>query len=282
MTSSVLIPLLTLACMCSAQDLSETLLTTAQWSVRTPENNSNHCLLASGNFTLVLPNMNEDKTAMVQVNRTWVVPANATAKGACGELSSELSLHWLDEVSGKQNVMNLVISKVGRLAALTGIFTRLHTGADKKEEIEMSGQIDLKDFNTLVWPIRYGLSCPVLLQYPLYHAPNPISETFALPSGFGGVVSQETQQTPMAYLVVENIKLEAFREVTLVDQFPESMSQEFYRRKWECEFHMTFDWAPIAVGGGLACLVSFMLGAFLCKSSIGCGDGARREKYEKF
>ena len=53
--------------------------------------------------------------------------------------------------------MNLVISKVGRLAALTGIFTRLHTGANKAE-IEMSGRIDLKDFNTLVWPIRYASS----------------------------------------------------------------------------------------------------------------------------
>jgi len=280
MTSTVLLPLLSLVCMCSSQDLSETLLTTSQWSVRTPENSSNHCLLASGNFTLVLPQMNEDKTSIVQVNRTWVVPKNATAKGICGELASELSLHWLDAASGKKNVMNLVITKVGRLAALTGIFTRLHTGAGK-EEIEMSGQIDLKDFNTLVWPIRYGLSCPVLLQYPLYHAPNPMSETLTLTSS-GSIVSQETHQTPMAFLVVENIKLEAFRDVTLVDQYPESMSQEFYRRKWECEFHMTFDWAPIAVGGGLACLVSFMLGAFLCKSSIGCGDGARREKYEKF
>jgi len=282
MTSTVLLPLLTLACMCSSQDLSQTFLTTSQWSVRTTVNSSNHCLLASGNFTLVLPQINKDNTSMAQVNRTWVVPENATAKGACGELSSELNLHWLDEATGKENVMNLVISKVGRLAALTGIFTRLHTGANKAE-IEMSGQIDLKDFNTLVWPIRYGLSCPASLQYPLYHAPNPISETLTASSS-SSVVTQETNhhQTPMAYLVVENIKLEAFREVTLVDQYPESMSQEFYRRKWECEFHMTFDWAPIAVGGGLACLVSFMLGAFLCKSSIGCGDGARREKYEKF
>ena len=80
MISTVLLPLLTLACMCSSQDLSQTLLTTSQWSVRTTVNSSNHCLLASGNFTLVLPQINEDNTSMVQVNRTWVVPENATAK----------------------------------------------------------------------------------------------------------------------------------------------------------------------------------------------------------
>lgn len=79
MTSTVFLPLFTLACMCSGQDLSQTLLTTSQWSVRTTVNSSNHCLLASGNFTLVLPQINED-TSMVQVNRTWVVPENATAK----------------------------------------------------------------------------------------------------------------------------------------------------------------------------------------------------------
>jgi len=280
MTTSVLLPLLTLACMCSSQDMSQTLLTPSQWSVLTAVNSSDHCLLASGNFSLVLPQMNEDNTSMVKVNRTWVVPENATANGVCGEKSSELNLHWIDQDTGKENLLNLVITKVGRLAGLTGIFVRLYSGANQAVVTEMSSQIDLKNFNTLVWPIRYGLSCPVSLQFPLYHTPNPVSE--ALASSSGSVLSQESNHpTPMAYLVVENVKLEAFREVTLLDQDPESMSQEFYRQKWECEFHMTLDWAPIAVGGGLACLVSFMLGAFLCKTSIGCGDGARRGKYEK-
>ena len=79
MITTVLLPLLALACMCSSQDLSQT-LTTSQWSVLTAVNSSDHCLLASGNFTLVLPQMNEDNTSMVQVNRTWAVPENATAK----------------------------------------------------------------------------------------------------------------------------------------------------------------------------------------------------------
>ena len=37
----------------------------------------------------------------------------------------------------------------------------------------------------------------------------------------------------------------------------------------------------IAVAGGLACLVGVMLAAFLCKTSLGCGDVDRR-KFEKF
>ena len=69
--------------------------------------------------------------------------------------------------------------------------------------------------------IRYGLSCPVSLQYPLYHAPNPISETLTLTSSSGSVMSQETNhhQTPMAYLVVENIKLEVGREFLLIELY---------------------------------------------------------------
>ena len=74
------LPLLTLVCMCSSQDLSQTPLTTSQWSVRMIDNSSDHCLLDSGNFTLVVSQMNEDNTSMVQVIRTWVVPDNATAK----------------------------------------------------------------------------------------------------------------------------------------------------------------------------------------------------------
>ena len=62
MISTVLLALLTLACMCSSQDLSLTPLTTSQWSVRMIDNSSDHCLLASGNFTLVVPQMNEMNT----------------------------------------------------------------------------------------------------------------------------------------------------------------------------------------------------------------------------
>ena len=62
----------------------------------------------------------------------------------------------MDHGAGNENLLNLVITKVGRLASLTGIFTKLHIGASKAEITEMSGHIDLKDFNTLVWPIRFA------------------------------------------------------------------------------------------------------------------------------
>lgn len=277
MTPTVVLPLLTLLCGCHSQDLSQNQLAHSQWSVHTAEGqaNSGHCLLASGNFSLVVLGRNEDNTSMIEeANRTWVVPDSASAKGVCGELSSEINLHWPDQDTGEENLLKLVITKKGRLAALTGVSMRLHEDTAK---LEMSVQMDFKDFITLAWPIRYGLGCPQSLQFPLF--PAPISLPMTLTSTTGS--SLESQPRPLAFLVVENLKLEAFRAETLLDQYPESMSQDFYRRRWACEFHMTLDWAPIAVGGGLACLVGFMLGAFLCKSSIGCGDGGRG-KYDKF
>jgi len=267
MSSSVLYLLLGQVFLSHSQELSET----AQWSVETTvgQTQSGHCLLASGNFSLVVLERSEDDSVVDQINRTWVVPEVATVKeGQCSEQSSHIVLHWHDEDTGEENLLNLVISRKGRLAGLTGVFARLFPDSNK---LEMSVQLDFKDFITLAWPLRYSMSCPQVLQFPLYPAPiNP-----ALTASSGSQLSP-----PIAFLLVENLKLEAFRAETLLDQYPESMSQDFYRRTWECEFHMTFDWAPIAVGGGLACLVGFMLGAFLCKSSIGCGDG--REKYEKF
>ena len=50
----------------------------------------------------------------------------------------------------------------------------------------------------------------------------------------------------MAYLVVENVMLEVFRDQNLMAKYAESMSLQFYRRVWECEFHMTFDWSPVS------------------------------------
>ena len=70
-------------------------------------------------------------------------------------MSSELNLRWFDEVSGKENLLNLVITKEGRLAGLTGVFTRIHSAPGNMGMVEMSGQVDFKDFDTLLWPIRY-------------------------------------------------------------------------------------------------------------------------------
>eukprot|EP00092_Neocalanus_flemingeri_P022118 GFUD01023994.1.p1 GENE.GFUD01023994.1~~GFUD01023994.1.p1 ORF type:complete len:281 (+),score=56.88 GFUD01023994.1:73-915(+) len=280
MTSSVVLLFLSQVSLSLSLD-SQSLLTSSQWSVITPDGqaNSGHCLLASGNFSLVVQQQSEADNPMddrllmpVTVNRTWVVPDNASARGVCGEQSSEIDLTWRDQATGEENLLKLVITRKGRLAGLTGVFMWMsHEGG----KLEMSVEMDFQDFITLAWPIRYGLSCPRSLQFPLYPAPISLPMTSTIGT------SKDEKPTPLAFLVVKNLQLEAFRGETLLDQYPESMSQDFYRRRWECEFHMTFDWAPIAVGGGLGCLVGFMLGAFLCKSNIGCGDG-RQSKYDKF
>ena len=55
-------------------------------------------------------------------------------------MSSELNPRWLDEVSGKENLLNLVITKKGRLTGLTGVFTRLHPGRGNRDMLEISAQ----------------------------------------------------------------------------------------------------------------------------------------------
>ena len=61
---------------------SQELSKTSQWSVRMPEGQaqSGHCLIASGNFSLVVLESSEVNKVEEQVNRTWVVPEIATAK----------------------------------------------------------------------------------------------------------------------------------------------------------------------------------------------------------
>ena len=48
-----------------------------------------------------------------------------------------------------------MISKAGRLAGLSGVFTRLHSNIDKAGMREMSTQLDFKEYGSLVWPIRF-------------------------------------------------------------------------------------------------------------------------------
>jgi len=277
--SQFLVIFLTVMYLCKSQKVDQDDLTTSEWSVLSPDgqSKSGHCLIASGKFSLVVEVSTSENTTLVEdregvqlVNRTWVVPESASAKGVCGEDSSEINLHWPDPDTGEENLLNFVVSRRGRLAALTGIFTRLNYGSSK---IEMYGQIRFRDYLALIWPIRYGLCCKKILQFPLY--PAPLSLLTSVP----GLVSEHVPK-PIGFLVVESINLEGFRADTLVDQYPKSMAQEFYRRKWECEFHRFFKWSTVAVGGGLACLVGFMFGAFVCKLSLGCGDGKRTE-YEK-
>jgi len=281
MTFSVSLYFLSLVCTCRNQILS---LATPQWSVRNLEVTTGYCLLASGNFSLIFPPVQDQGSPLaVQVNTTWAVPNNASAQGVCGDHSSELNLRWLDEDTAEENLLNLVITKMGRLAGLTGVFTRLHSSPNNRGMREMSGHVDFNGFSTLVWPIRYGLSCPKSLMYPLYHAPIPLTSPLvvASPSTATDANKELARHAPMAYLLIENIQLEAFRHLTLRDQIPQSSALEFYRRVWECEFHMSFDWAPIAVSGGLASLIALLFSAFLCKTSLGCSDRISTRGYEK-
>jgi len=273
MMNKVFLHLLSITCLCKSQGLS---VTVPQWSVPTTTGIDDYCLLASGNFSLVFPPLQDNLLSLPGNNNTWVVPSSASAQGVCGDQASELNLRWMDKATDDENLLNLVITRIGRLAGITGVFMRLHTGPDKRGMKEMSGEFDVTDINTLAWPIRYGLSCPSSLMYPLYPAPI----TFISPPA---LELELVQQEPVAYLLIENIKLEAFRDQTLVDQYPQSASLEFYRRIWECEFHMSFEWAPIAVCGGLAGLIGFLLVSFLCKSSVGCSDriSSRKFEYEK-
>jgi len=242
-----------------------------QWavesSVSSTEQGLKYCLLASGNISIVL------------MNKTWTVPIDAKSQGECGNDLSELSLRWLDPDSGDKNVLNLFISRMGRLAGISSVFARL-------QQVEMSVQIDLRDYNALIWPIRYGLSCSRSLQYPLYPAPSPMISSLLI----NGSIKEESMKesksdrVPVATLVLDSFHLEAFREATQEDQYLDPLSQVFTRQKWECEFHKTFDWAPFVVGAGIALLVAFMLGytVFSKRRSLIESEEDRKFKYEKF
>ena len=67
-----------------------------------------------------------------------------------------MNLHWRDPVTDEENLLNIVITKMDRLAGISGVFVRLHSGPDERGMKEMSGQYEFADINTLVWPIRYA------------------------------------------------------------------------------------------------------------------------------
>ena len=151
MMSTVFIHLMSLTCMCRSQGLPVTI---PQWSVPTPAGIDDYCLLLSGNFSLTFPPVQDNLLTLPGNNNTWVVPGSASPQGVCGDQASELNLRWMHQVTGDENLLNLVITRIGRLAGITGVFLRLHTGPDKRGMKEMSGQFDFTDINTLAWPIR--------------------------------------------------------------------------------------------------------------------------------
>jgi len=244
--------------------------TSSTWIVRSRDTDE-ACIIASGDVRIRLVVAGEMENVTVDEE----IPAGeVTVDGECGDDEAELKLVWPDELSGEDNMLNLVVSRNGRLAGLTGAFVRLQVGAIGKREshahdsVEMMTKMDFRDIITPVWPLRYGLNCPQSQEFPLYPAPIHLLQND---------IADIRPADPTSFLIVENLRLEAFRDESTVD-IPELQSglDFFHRRTWECEFHFTLDWAPVVVGCGLAGLVVFMVTAFFCKRSM----GKKRNKYD--
>ena len=108
----------------------------ALWSVRTnageEDGGAEHCLLVSGNLSVIFVHRGEDVRTMSEDLRrlhwTKMVPNEAQVSGECGDLSSEVSFHWSETRDGEtnRNLLNLVITRNNRIADLTGVFARLY------------------------------------------------------------------------------------------------------------------------------------------------------------
>jgi len=258
---------------------SQPSLPTAQWGVQPKAQNgpnlphSGHCLLLSGNFSVIFVHKNENPEFMSEDMRrlhfSIEVPQEAEANGHCEEQQSEVYLRWLED----SNLLNLVVSKNGRLASLTGVFVRLH---HQGRRYELTSNINTRQKSTLSWPFRYCLSCKKTLYYPLYKVGPPAN------------IQQQHQEKqtdfkdPEAFIVLENLMMEVFGEETPVESLlPELKSKQFHRRSWGCEFHHILDWAPVVVGSTLLVLVAAMISSFFFKSYLGCSDYQRKRGYQK-
>ena len=98
----------------------------ALWSVRTnageEDGGAEHCLLVSGNLSVIFVHRGEDVRTMSEDLRrlhwTKMVPNEAQVSGECGDLSSEVSFHWSETRDGEtnRNLLNLVITRNNRIA----------------------------------------------------------------------------------------------------------------------------------------------------------------------
>jgi len=209
------------------------------------EDGIGYCLLLSTEVSLEILGLNGD-------NKTVTVPVSATAEvvGKCLEGHSEVRFVWRDEHSEEDNLINLVVERhidQSNLVYLSGAFLRLHHLNRRLEFYTSMGPLD---YRTLLWPIRYQLNCPEL-KYKLA----PIKEYIG-------------RENISVVLHLDDIKIEAFRDVTLQNHRPESFGNKWYRREWKCEFHRIYDWAPYAVGCGLIAVVVSFVTAFLIRDSI--------------
>jgi len=202
------------------------------------------CLLASAEIKLELVKKNDENNT-IKVD----IPLDAEVTGVCKPEKAELRFEWKDRRIGEEkNLLNLVVEKHhANLAHLDGAFVRLKT---KHGREEFYSAMETDAYTTLLWPIRYLVSCTQTLSYRMAPA------------------AEETRRYSEVVLHLTGLRVEAFRESTLHDHVPESMGPKWYRREWGCEFHRTFDWAPFLVAGGLATLVLVWAVAFLWRNSV--------------
>jgi len=255
----------------------------ALWSVQTSDETeagvSEHCLLVSGNLSVIFVHRGEDARTMSEDLRrlhwTKKVPSEAIVSGECGDLSSEVSLEWSEvrEDTGETNLnlINLVITRNNRISELTGVFARLFLHS---KEFELTSSMKKNDPDSLSWPHRYCLSCQKTLYYPLY-------KVSTVKRNHNDDKSDDVP--PEAFLMIDNLMFEVFRNSEGSET--DLMSKFFSKRKWECEFHKIYSWAPYALGGCMVFLLFAMVFCFFFKSCLGCSDRPWRRlnnnNYEK-
>jgi len=212
------------------------------WSVKSTEE-IGYCLLASGQIRLELVEKGE-RNKTIQVD----IPVNAEITGVCKPGSAELRFEWKDERIGKEkNLLNLVMENHhANLAHLHGAFLRLKT---KHGREEFYSSMETGSYTTLLWPIRYQVRCQRTLSYDMAPA------------------SEEIRKYKEVVLQLIDLRIEAFRDITLRGHRPKSLSPQWYRREWGCEFHRTFHWAPYVVAGGLATMLLVIVVAFILRNS---------------
>merc|ERR1719391_1745151 len=214
------------------------------WKV-SHEEGDGFCLLLSAEVRLEL-------FGLSGVNNSLMVPVSewAEVEGKCLEGKSEVWFIWHNDISEEENLINLVVernTKMPNLVYLSGAFLRLH---HQQRRLEFYTSMGSLEHRTLLWPIRYQLRCPEL-NYRLA----PIEE-------------YRRSENASAVIYLADVRIEAFRDITLQNHRPESYGVNWYRREWKCEFHRIYDWAPYLVGCGLCATLIFFVVAFLCRDSL--------------
>jgi len=229
--------------------------------VSEPATPTRYCLLVVANITVILLG---DKQ-----NISVAVPYDASVGGECEETleeeDEEIEKMWLNwDSDNKQNMLNISISRNGRLALLSKIQTSLSVGTSR-----LTTRLHPYDYVVPSWPLRYGLHCGKMIQFPLYDMDDNKDN-----SESNGTTHRQLP-APVAFVQIEDLKIEAFR---LDDEYGGSVAQYYSRYTWECEFHKRSDWAPIVVAVGLFALVTFALIGYLLRRRMGCltGDGYNR------